>query len=500
MRYILFFSIILNLDLFSQDKSIIIDEFINDGKQLWSVPGMSVVIVKDDSTWFKKTYGNKNYFERGNVDTKTIFSMASTTKAFIAMALGILVDRDSIRWNDKVLIHMSDFKLSDPYITEDARIKDLLTHNLGIGNEDKLWTTDSTSVDEMLLRFSKSPRKYSLRGGYTYQNIMYVIAGKLIERVSGMSWQSFVEDNILEKIEFSCTLTWSKDIFNYGNYTFPHYIDLEDGIVQVRFTISDQIGAAGMMWSCADDMEKYLKFLLNKTNVNGVKVLSEETFEYIFKPQIIIGDSFYPTAKLTKPNWKTYGLGWYQHDYRGYKIDFHTGSLQGLVAIIALVRDKNIGVQVFANLDHAEIRHAIIYKVFDLLLFDDNSRDWNNEIYNLYKKSNDKYRESYFDTFKVRNSDSNMSFELKEYVGKYSHPMYGDVLVTLNTTRGKKSQYLNLDVNKGVKNFNLDWWENDTFITDKDEKWREKLLVDFIIGNKMVEGLKIYNVTFKKDI
>ena len=118
---------------------------------------MSVVIVKDDSTWFKKTYGNKNYFERGNVDTKTIFSMASTTKAFIAMALGILVDRDSIRWNDKVLIHMSDFKLSDPYVTEDARIKDLLTHNLGIGNEDKLWTTDSTSVDEMLLIFSKSP-------------------------------------------------------------------------------------------------------------------------------------------------------------------------------------------------------------------------------------------------------------------------------------------------------------------------------------------------------
>ena len=95
------------MDLFSQDKSIIIDDFIDDGKQLWNVPGMSVVIVKDDSTWFKKAYGNKNYFVESNVDTKTIFSMASTTKAFIAMALGILVDRDSIRWNDKVLSHMS---------------------------------------------------------------------------------------------------------------------------------------------------------------------------------------------------------------------------------------------------------------------------------------------------------------------------------------------------------------------------------------------------------
>ena len=96
-----------------------------------------------------------------------------------------------------------------------------------------------------------------------------------------------------------------------------------------------------------------------------------------------------------------------------------------------------------------------------------------------------------------------MSLELKEYIGKYYHPMYGDILVTINTMKGKKSkksQYLNLDVNKGVKNFNLDWWEEDTFITDKDEKWREKLLVDFIVENKMVESLKIYNVTFKKDI
>ena len=79
--------------------------------------------------------------------------------------------------------------------------------------------------------------------------------------------------------------------------------------------------------------------------------------------------SFYPTSKLTKPNWRTYGLGWFQHDYRGLKIDMHTGSLQGLVAIIAMVRDKNIGLQVFANMDGAELRHALVYKIFDLLLF-----------------------------------------------------------------------------------------------------------------------------------
>ena len=128
---------------------------------------MTLVVVENDSTIFKSTYGVKNYFTREEVDTNTIFSMASTTKAFIGMGLGILVDRDSISWNDKVVDHLPDFKLSDPYITNDARVKDLLTHNLGIGNEDRLWTTDSTSIDELLFNFSKSKRKYPLRGGYT---------------------------------------------------------------------------------------------------------------------------------------------------------------------------------------------------------------------------------------------------------------------------------------------------------------------------------------------
>ena len=501
MRFLFLFLISLNTNLFAQENKKIIDDFVIEGIDLWGIPGMSVVVVNDTSTLFKKSYGKRNYFSDQPVDSKTIFSMASTTKAFIAMGLGILVDRDSIKWDDKVLNYLNDFKLSDEYITNDARIKDLLTHNLGIGNEDKLWTTDSTSINELLYNFSKSPKEYPLRGGYKYQNIMYVIAGELIKKVSGMSWQSFIESNILSKIGFKCTFTWSKDIFNYNNYTHPHLDDYDDGIVNVPFTISDQIGAAGMMWSCQNDMEKYLKFLLNKSEVNGSKVLSKETFEYIFEPQIIIGDSFYPTSKLTNPNWKTYGLGWFQHDYRGLKIDLHTGSLQGLVAIIALVRDKKIAVQVFANLDNAEIRHAIIYKVFDLLLFDDNSRDWNKEIYTLYKERREDYKLSYYDSFKYRNTNSKLSLDLVNYVGKFTNDMYGDIKVIIRKSNGKKTtknSYLNLDVNGNIKNFDLEWWQDDTFITDKDEKWRERLLVDFEVNNGNVKSLNIYGTKFDK--
>ncbi|PDH44592.1 MAG: serine hydrolase [Rhodothermaeota bacterium MED-G18] len=491
-RTVFFLFLLFSINLFSQSKVNILDDFILEGKKMWKIPGISVVVVKNDSTLYKKTFGKKNFFDDELVDSETIFSMASTTKAFISMSLGILVDRDSISWDDRVVDILPSFKLSDPYITKDARIKDLLTHNLGIGNEDRLWTTDSTSVEEMLLKFSKSPRKYPLRGGYTYQNIMYVVAGQVISKVSGISWQSFVKTNILDKVGLSCTLTWSKDIFEYGNYTFPHQIDYEEGIVHVPFTISDQIGAAGMMWSCSDDMEKYLKFLLNETQLLDERILDKKTFNYLFKPQIIVGDSFYPTAKLTNPNWKTYGLGWYQHDYRGEKIDFHTGSLQGLVAIIGLIRDRNIGVQVFANLDHAELRHAIMYKVMDLFVFSDDSRDWNREVYNLYNEMDKKYKKSYLDKFILRDENSKMTLKLIDYSGTYENDMYGRIIVSV------KDEKMTLDVNKGVKFFDLEWWEKDVFITDKDEKWREKLFVKFNLNNNSVRDLTIYNAKFKK--
>ena len=502
-KILIFYLLIVNLVGYSQDNRQIIDDFAIKGKELWQIPGMSLVVVENDSTIFKSTYGVKNYFTKEEVDDKTIFSMASTTKAFIGMGLGILVDRDSIGWNDKVVDHLPKFKLSDPYISNDARVKDLLTHNLGIGNEDRLWTTDSTSIDELLLNFSKSERKYSLRGGYTYQNIMYVVAGRLIEKVSGQSWQDFIEHNILKPIGLESTLTWSKDIFEYGNHTYPHMIDYEEGIVNVPFTISDQIGAAGMMWSCLDDMEKYLYFLLNNSEVDGKRILSEKTFNYIFEPQIIIGSSFYPTSKLTKPNWRTYGLGWFQHDYRGLKIDMHTGSLQGLVAIIAMVRDKNIGLQVFANMDGAELRHALVYKIFDLLLFDDNSRDWNSEVFELYNERSERYKKSYFESFENRDKSKKLSYELEDFVGKFSNDMYGDIHVTLlqrDVKKSKNKYYLNLDVNNNIKNFDLEWWEGNTFLTDKDEKWLEKLFVDFIEEDDSIKSLKIYNVEFDKVI
>ena len=77
-------------------------------------------------------------------------------------------------------------------------------------------------------------------------------------------------------------------------------------------------------------------------------------------------DEFYPTARLTQPHWTTYALGWFQQDYNGRAVDFHTGSIDGMVAIIGLIPDERLGVYVLANADHVELRHALMLKAFDL--------------------------------------------------------------------------------------------------------------------------------------
>jgi len=465
---------------------------IEEGIKDWQIPGLTAIVVMDGEIIFKKAYGVKDIKSKLPVNENTLFCMASTTKAIVAMALGILVDQDKIKWEDKVLDHLPTFRLSDPYITADACVKDLLTHNLGIGNADWLWVRDSVSTTETLNKFKHAEKTYPLRGGFTYQNIMYAIAGELIEAVSGQHWTTFVEDNILIPLEMNRTLTRSTSIFEAGNYTTPYVDDPEVGIVEVDYTFSEQIGPAGMMWSCANDIGNYLTFLVNKGVFKEDTLLQPETFKYLFEPHAIISQEMYPTQRLTKPRWMTYGLGWFQHDYRGNKLDFHTGSLAGLIAIAGVMHDHNMAVYVFANLDHAEIRHAIMYKAIDLYVFDDDSRNWHQEIFKLYSELKEEAIKVKKKREDERVLETSPSLILEEYAGDYHHKMLGNIDVSV------VEQNLLLNINNFLF-YKAEHWNYDTFITNQDPKSRARYFISFNLdhaGN--ISELEFFNERFIK--
>ncbi len=231
-----------------------------------------------------------------------------------------------------------------------------------------------------------------------------------------------------------------------------------------------------MIWSCVNDIQKYLQFLTNDGVFNSKRILKKETFDYLFKPHALIPNSdFYPTQKLTKPNWISYGLGWFQHDYRGEKIDFHTGSIEGLVAIAGILHDKNIAVYVFANLDHAELRHAILYKAFDLFAFDDNTFNWHKEVFTLYEGFRSEAIQANRNQIEARVLNTKTTLKLEKYQGDYKNEMLGNINVKVvnNELELNCNDFLNLTASH---------WHYDSFLSEKNNRFKMKILFNFQIN------------------
>ena len=470
-----------------------LDAMITKGMADWKIPGLAAVVVKDGQVVFQKAYGVKNLETKAPVDENTLFNMGSTTKAVICIALGMLADQGKLQWEDKVRKYLPAFQLSDPYITEEARVQDLLTHNLGIDQADLLWVVDSTSTEETLARFRFAEKAYPIRGGFIYNNLMYAVAGEVIRAASGQHWTTFVKENIFKPLEMTHTVAKAADLFKGGNYVTPYVDDIEDGLVTANYNLSDQIGAAGMIWSCGADIGHYLTFLVNGGVYKSDTLLKPATFRYLFEPHAFVNkESFYPTQSLTHPNWITYGLGWFQTDYRGVKLDFHTGSISGLIAIAGVMHDKKTAVYVFSNLDHAELRHAILYKAMDLYAFGDDSRDWHREIFDLYMGFRRQAAAGLKKQAAARVPNTKPSLDLKAYAGVYAHEMLGTVEVSVENDRLiiHFNHFLTLQAHH---------WHYDTFQSDKNNRYKDAIMVNFNLDQQgAVEEMEAFGERFRK--
>lgn len=370
------------------EKIIELDAYIQKGIELWNPPGLAVTVVKDGEIIFKKGYGVTTIGTNKAVDENTLFGCMSTTKAFVAAGLAMLVDDGKLKWDDKVVKHLPDFKLKDSYITNEITIRDLLTHRTGVGNLDFLWGSLKFNSDRILSSLSDVDKVYSMRSSFIYQNIMYLAAGKVIEAISGQPWGGFLSERIYEPLGMNDTYPLMEMVASKSNKADAHnYVN--GSIEKIDQMSADEIGPAGSMWSTINDIGKWVQFLLNEGKVGNKTLITKTNFDELFKPQQIVpSNEFYPTQQATKPNWMTYGLGWFQHDYRGKMVQFHTGSLAGMVAIVGMIPDENIGVYVMGNLDHVELRHAIMYATFDLFMDGKITRDWSKELYTIYHPDN----------------------------------------------------------------------------------------------------------------
>ena len=478
MSWIVFvFSLLLAPAVFSEPLDGF-DAYVRQAVSEWEVPGLAVAVVKDGEVVFAKGYGVRELGRPDPVDTHTLFAIGSTTKAMTAAALGMLVDEGKLGWDDRVTEHLPGFELYDPYVTREITIRDLLTHRAGLPNTDYLWYGQSAAPEDILYRMRYVEPETSFRSSFTYQNIMYATAGAIVSRASGMPWEDFVRSRIFEPLGMSGTIATAAHLEEQTNVASPHY-RIGGEIRVIENASVDSVAPAGAVWSSVADMAKWMRFLLEGKTPEGVELLKPETLRELFRPQMFVdADEFYPTQKLTRPHWMTYGLGWFQHDYRGRAVDFHTGSIDGMVAIHGLIRDERLGVYVLGNLDHAELRHALMYRVFDAYCSSgDTKRDWNRDLQTLYRELAREREERAAESESERVAGTRPSLSLERYAGVYHDRLYGTVEVT------RDGDGLRLSYGPGLQGA-LEHWNYDVFRVHWDKVWRGKVFVQFRLDTK----------------
>ena len=450
------------------------DAYVSKAVSDWKVPGLAIAVVKDGRIVFAKGYGVRELGKPAPVDTQTLFAIGSTTKAMTSASLGMLVDEGKLKWDDRVTKILPSFQLADPYVTRELTVRDLLTHRAGLGNADVLWYRRDNSPEEVIRRVRFAEPAYSFRSSFIYQNIMYAVAGDVVAATSGIPWERFVRTRIFAPIGMVNSVPLLDSAARRNNVAAPH--DLVGDTIRVISNASvDAVASAGAVWASVADMARWMNFVLDSARVGGRRLLKPETYAEWLKPETMVTpEEFYPTARLTKPHWTTYAFGWFQEDYRGKMVDFHTGSIDGMVAIIGLVPDERLGVYVMANLDHAEVRHALMYRVFDAYLGNP-PRDWSSDFLRLYggiRAAADSARRR---TIARRIPDTHPSLALARYAGTYTDSLVGDVVVSWEngTLRLRTSS-----THAGT----LEHWEYDTFRLHWDNAWEGTSFATFTIG------------------
>lgn len=464
------------------------DRTVSQGMNIWQVPGLAVAVIEDGDVVFMRGYGHTA--EGGTaVDEHTLFSNASTTKAMIAAGVLMLADDGELSIDDPVIDYLPELHLHGTLQTQQITIRDLLAHRTGLPSTD-FWTfRQLLPLDEQIRKLRLVEPAAAVRTRKIYQNTMYELAGIIIGRVAGKPWYEFLDERLWEPLGMHNTVGVRSHIPPDHPHVLPH--DEVDGeVIAVPFDLPvDREDAAGSAWSSVHDMSRWAQFLLRGgITEDGQRLLSEDSIAAMFEPsQLVSEDDYYPTFELTNPNWRSYGLGWYQQDFQGRKIDFHTGSLDGLVAIFGLDRASDRAVIVFQNMDGSELRHALLWDVMDQ---SGDRRDWVQEVTALYQERADEREQRWQEiaTGRVENSDTSLS--LDAYLGEYQSEILGTIRFVQD---GNK-----LILRTGMYDYSATHWHFDTFLIDY-ITWSYGSFVRFGIDpDGKVSAMTVFGEEFEK--
>ncbi|HHV40104.1 MAG TPA: serine hydrolase [Bacteroidales bacterium] len=404
-------------------------------QELWNVPAMAVTVVKDGKTVYAKGLGRLTTApDAPQANPYTLFVNASTSKAFTGALMGILVDKGFVKWDDRVIDHLPDFQLYDPWVTQNYLVKDIMNHKTGFQPQ-ALDVVPALGYDrdDLFQMFRLVRPTYGFRSTYAYCNALYTVAARIIEKYTGLTWEQALEEYIFKPLEMNHTTTGKDSYFTAENFAYGYRLRKADGTLQLSprddrqdaYDWLQAVSPAAFVMSNAHDMGQWMKMWLADGEYNGQQILTPQTIRNIFKPETI--------CSWDHERVILYAQGWRIEQGVQGKLINHTGLAGGYTAWVVLVPELNLGVSVLMNQGTTTTPEiSLARQIIDL--YRDVDSDWITTLYNDYMKPAAPRKPKVEEDFVE-------SLENKVYAGLYFKDIFGEAVVY------EQNNSLYLDIN-----------------------------------------------------
>ncbi len=414
-------------------------ERVESLRERFGSPGAAVAIVENGRTTFARGFGVTDLANPRRVNADTNFFTGSTGKAFTAAALAVLVDQGRLGWDDKVIDHMPDFRMYDPWVTREMTVRDLLAHRsgLGLGAGDLLFVPRSNlSREEVMRRLRHIQPATSFRSAYAYDNILYMVAGRLIEEISGMSWEQFMRRHVLRPAGMDRATVDPEGRRADRNQARPHARingpirgmgDMEP--LGPEAIIAQVAAPAGGLAISANDMTKWIDLqLANGALGEGRRLFSEAQSRQMWNPVVLMPVPQVPEVlQAYKPLFNTYALGWNVRDYRGERIVMHSGGVYGSLAMVVLIPDRNVGFYVAVNSEESAMLHGLTWELIDHYIGQPR-HEWPDR-FNEWLTNRLQGAVTALSAPAARPAQVGPSLPLSGYAGQYADPWFGTITI-----------------------------------------------------------------------
>ena len=434
----------------------------------WNVPGVGVGIVVKDKLVLAKGYGYRDYGKKLPYTSKTVQPIASNTKLFTAIGVGLLVDDGKIEWDKPVRRFVPSIRFYNDELDDSVTVRDMLSHRSGITRHDTIWYKSEFTRAELFDRLRYLEPSQPMRTTFLYNNMMYAGSGRIIELLSGKSWEDFTRERLLGPLGMTSTVFSIDDLKKQAEPGVP-YTERRDSFELYQIPYYEEaegIGPAGSIVSNIEDMSKWLTALMNEGRFQGKTVIPPEVLKATLAPSIGLANSGLESRGWGELLNSAYGMGRWTASYRGNLIAFHGGDINGFHSQVSYMPTHGIGVVVLVVGDHAApLYNPISYNIYERLL-GMNETPWVQRQLDIRLKGKEAGKQARAKAGEGQVTGTKPSHPLDDYTGEFVHPAYGVVKITA------KGDALTFDFHKiklPMTHFHYDRF--DTADDEEDGKW-----------------------------